>query len=141
MKLLSPAVIAGLALLVLPSAGAKDFKPGDLRVCNAKRCIPVVNRNVVPKLGSFYYSAGSPALKAAARLGSPYYELQFRTGYVTGIVATKKLDRFLSYGVDLERFARGRWYAIPPTLAHELQRLTAGLTPLHLTRAALGKSR
>jgi hypothetical protein len=140
-KLLLLAVIGGLALVVLPSASAKDFHAGDLRVCNEKRCVPIVSRDVVAKLGPFYYHSGSPPSTTAARLGSPYYELRFRTGYVTGIVATKKLDRFLSYGVDLERFARGHWYAVPPALAHEFQRVTSGMKPLRLTRAALAKSR
>jgi hypothetical protein len=71
----------------------------------------------------------------------PYYELRFRNGYVTGIVATRRLDRFLSYGVHLERFARDRWYAVPCSLSGEFRRLTFGLRPLRLTRAALARSR
>ena len=133
-------IIAG-ALLFLGSAAAKDFGPGDLRVCNAKRCVPIVNRDVLPQLGSFYYSGPAPARTTAVAIGSPYFELRFRGGYVTGIVATRKLDRFLSYGVHLERFTRGQWYAVPRKFARELRRLTAGLTPLRLNRAALSKSR
>jgi hypothetical protein len=71
----------------------------------------------------------------------PYYELRFRNGYVTGIVATARLDRFLSYGVFLGRFARDRWYAVPHNMSSEFRRLTVGLRPLRLTRAALAKSR
>ena len=59
---------------------------------------------------------------------------------MTGIVATRQLDRFLSYGVHLERFTRDEWYAIPHPLSEELRRLTDGLRPLRLTRAALAKS-
>jgi hypothetical protein len=133
--------VASSTLLVLPSASAKDFGPGDLRVCNATRCVPIVKREVLPRLGSFYYSG--PALRAVPRppLGAPYYELRFRNDYVTGIVATRRLDRFLSYGVHLERFARGKWYALPHPLSGELRRLTVGLRPLRLTRAALARSR
>jgi hypothetical protein len=135
------AVPAAAALLILPSASAKDFGPGDLRVCNATRCVAIVNQEVLPQLGSFYYSG--PALRPLRRppLGVPYYELRFRNDYVTGIVATRRLNRFLSYGVHLERFARDRWYAVPRSLSGELRRLTVGLRPLRLTRAALARSR
>jgi hypothetical protein len=100
-----------------------------------------VNRAVLPRLGSFYYGGPSPARARRPKLGAPYYELRFRNGYVTGIVATRRLDRFLSYGVDLERFARNRWYAVPHQMSRELRRLTVGLRPLRLTQAALAKSR
>ena len=134
-------VVAAFALLVLPSASAKDFGPGDLRVCNATRCVAIVNRGVLPQIGSFYYSEGSPARIRRPALGAPYYELRFPNGYVTGIVATARLDRFLSYGVHLERFARDQWYAVPRRLSQELLRLTDGLRPLRVTRAALARSR
>ncbi len=127
--------------MFLPSASAKDFGPGDLRVCNAKRCVAIVTREVLPQLGSFYYSGQALAHLDAPALGTPYYELRFRNNYVTGIVATGRLDRFLSYGVHLERFTRNQWYAVPSTLSAELRRLTAGLSPLRVTPAALAKSR
>jgi len=133
-------LVAASTLLVLPSASAKDFGPGDLRVCNATRCVAIVNRQVLPQLGSFYYSGPPPARMRRPPLGSAYYELRFRNDYVTGIVATRQLDRFLSYGVYLERFARDKWYALPRPLSAELRRLTVGLRPLHLTSAALAKS-
>jgi hypothetical protein len=142
MRVLAACLVGASALLALPAASAKDFGPGDLRVCNATRCVPIVNRAVLPQLGSFYY--GSPQPPARVRrplLGTRYYELRFDNGYVTGIVATRRLDRFLSYGVHLERFVRGSWYAVPPRLSAELRRLTFELRPLRLTRAALAKSR
>ena len=133
-------LVAAPALLLLPSASAKDFGPGDLRVCNAKRCIPIVKRDVLPLIGAFYYSG--PPLKRlpVPALGTPYYELRFPNGYATGIVATRTLDRFLSYGVHLERFANEQWYRMTPGLARELRRLTVGLRPLRLSRAALARS-
>jgi hypothetical protein len=133
--------VSASALLVLPSASAKDFHPGDLRVCNRIRCIAIVNRAVLPRLGSFYYSGPTPARANRPKLGAPYYELRFRNGYVTGIVATRRLDRFLSYGVFLERFVRSRWYVVPDQMSRELRRLTLGLRPLRLTQDALAKSR
>jgi hypothetical protein len=141
MRTLLGALAAGSALLVLPSAGAKDFGPGDLRVCNATRCVPIVKREVLPQLGAFYYSGPSPARVDRPALGSAYYELRFRNDYVTGIVATRRLDRFLSYGVYLGRFARGTWYSVPRSLSAELRRLTVGVRPLEVTNAALARSR
>ena len=130
-----------LAVLLAPSASAKDFGPGDLRVCNATRCVPIVRPEIVPLLGPFYYSGPPPARIGRPALRAPYFELRFRNGYATGIVATRGLDRFLSYGVHLGRFARGTWYAVPPEVAEELRGLTANLRPLRVTRAALDKSR
>lgn len=129
-----------MALLV-PSASAKDFGPGDVSICNGTRCVAIVSPAGVSQLRPFYYSGPALARRGVPALGAPYYELRFANGYATGIVATNRLDRFLSYGVHLERFARNQWYAVPPKLAAELRRLTAGLTPLRVTRAALAKSR
>jgi hypothetical protein len=132
---------ASVGLTLVPAAAAKDFGPGDLRVCDSHRCVAVTNRDVLPLLGSFYYSGPKPKAAAKPRLRSPYFELRFRNGYVTGIVATARLDCFLSYGVYLERFRRGAWYRVPTRLARELRTLTAPLTPFRLTRGALAKSR
>jgi hypothetical protein len=134
-------LVVASVLLFLPSAGAKNFGPGDLRVCNATRCVPIVKPDVLPQLGSFYYSGPPPAHIRKPALGAAYFELRFRNNYVTGIVATGRLDRFLSYGVHLERFTANQWYAVPRRLSAELRRLTVGLRPLHVTSAALAKSR
>ena len=134
------AALAASALLVLPSASAKNFGPGDIRVCNVKHCVPIVKPDVLPLLGSLYYSGPAPAHLRAPALGTAYYQLRFRNNYVTGIVATRQLDRFLSYGVHLERFKKNQWYAVPAKLSAELRRLTAGMRPLRVTRSALAKS-
>jgi hypothetical protein len=139
-KALPVLLVAASVLLLLPSASAKNFGPGDLRVCNATRCVPIVKRDVLPLLGSFYYSGPAPAQLRAPALGTPYYQLRFRNNYVTGIVATRHLDRFLSYGVHLERFDANIWYAVPRRLSAELQRLTVGMRPLRVSQAALAKS-
>ena len=133
-------IVATTALLAVPAAGAKVFGPGDLRACNGKRCVAITHRAVLPQLGSFYY--GSYGLTPVHRpaLGVRYFQLRFRNGYVTGIVAGARLDRFLSYGVNLGRFAAGRWYLLPRRLSAELRRMTAGVPPLHLARAALVRS-
>ena len=140
-KVALAASVAVAALVALPAASAKDFKPGDIRICNSDHCRAVVNRSVLGLLAAFYYDDRSaPARASRARLGQPYYQLRYPNGYVTGIVATQHLDRFLSYGVFLGRFARYRWYEIPTRASHEFRRLTVGLRPLRLTRAAIAKS-
>ena len=141
MRALLVVLLTAATLLVLPSASAKNFGPGDLRVCNATRCVAIVNREVLPQLGSFYYSGPVPARVRGPALGAPYYELRFDNDYVTGIVASRRLDRFLSFGVYVGRFARNGWYAVPPRLSEELRRLTVGLRPLRVTRATLAQSR
>lgn len=140
MRALLGALVAASVLLFLPSASAKDFGPGDLRVCNATRCVAIVKPSVLPQLGSFYYSGPPPGHLRTPALGTPYYQLRFRNNYVTGIIATGRLDRFLSYGVHLERFKANQWYGVPPRLSAELRRLTASLRPLPVTPAALAKS-
>ena len=135
-------MLAAAALAVIPAATAKDFGPGDLRVCNAHRCAPITNRAVLPLLGRFYYSdVHDPRVTSRPRRGAPAFELRFKNGYVTGIVASARLDRFLSYGVNLGRFHRGVWYRLPTRLASELTKLTAGMKPLRVTQAALARSR
>lgn len=134
-------LVAASALLAPPSASAKDLRPGDVRVCNETRCVPILNRSVLPQLTSFYYSGPPPVRVRQPALGTPYYELRFRNGYVTGIVATERLDRFLTYGVHDQRFSQHTWYTVPRRMSVELRRLAAVLRPLGLTRAALAKSR
>jgi hypothetical protein len=134
------ALCAVAALLLVPGAVAKDFKPGDLRICNASRCVKIVDRHVLPTIGAFYYRGGTPQRAQTPPLGAQAFELRFVNGYATGIVAGPKLDRFLSYGVNLERFRRGAWYRVPPRFAAELRRLACGLRPLRVTKAALAKS-
>ena len=137
------AVVASAVFLVVAIAGAaKGFEPGDLRICNAKRCVPIMSRPAVTALSAFYYIGPKPPLPAPrAHVGAPSFELRFDNDYVTGIVATARLDRFLSYGVNTGRFDAGRWYRVYPKAARELRRLTVGLRPIPLTRASITRSR
>lgn len=146
------------AAFAASSAPAKNFEPGDIRVCNADRCLPLTNRAALDALSGFFYGGACapaalkdgactedertpPAHVSAVPRGAPAFQLRYLNGYVTGIVAGASLDRFLSYGVHVGWFARGRWYRIPAQAAQELRRLTAALKPLHVTSAALAKSR
>ena len=141
MRTLLAALVAALFIVLVPAASAKDFRPGDSRVCGPSRCVAIVDRNVLPLLGSFYYGSRPLGHERRPALGAPYYQLRLRNGYVTGIVATRRLDRFLSYGVNLGRFRRDAWYSIPSGFSTELSRLTAELRPFRLSRAALARSR
>jgi hypothetical protein len=134
-------VLAAAALIVTPTAAGKEFKPGDLRLCSATACHTIRDQKTLDMLSSFIYVGVQPRRAQAPRLGVPYLELRFRNGYVPGIVATANLDRFLSYGVYLERFRRGIWYAIPRRTAHALREVAGRLFPLTLTRTAVQKSR
>jgi hypothetical protein len=125
-------LLVAVALLVVPTASGKVFKPGDVRLCNAKRCVPIRNRVVLDKLGSFYYGSYALTPVRAPTHGAPYYELQFRNGYVSGVVATRRLDHFLSHGVNVGRFANDQWYGVPPRVSAELRRLAVGLPPFRL---------
>jgi hypothetical protein len=140
MRKLVAAVGATAVLLGAPAATAKDFRPGDLRLCGANRCLAINNPQVLRALSAFYYAAGQPPTAAAPELGVRAYELKFRNGYVTGIVAADNLDTFLSYGVNLGRFSKGTWYAVPAQISAGLERLAWLLRPLHVTSATLQKS-
>jgi hypothetical protein len=134
------ALVLTTALTFAPGATAKDFRPGDLRICNAKHCVAITDQNVLNVLSVFYYSGPQPARTPAPRMGAPAFQLKFTNGYVTGIVASARLNRFLSYGVYLGRFRKGAWYRVPDRAARELIRLTESLKPMRVTPAALRKS-
>jgi hypothetical protein len=136
-RVLAGALVVG-SLLPGSSALAKEFRPGDLRVCNASRCVSIKSQPVLNALASFYYDSAQPPARAhGPRLGMPIFGLEFPNGYVTGIVAGTGLNRFLSYGVNLGQFQEGIWYRVPARAVAGLGRVTAGLTPLRLTAAGL----
>jgi hypothetical protein len=140
MKAFCLALALVVAAAIAGAAAAKDFRPGDVRICNAKRCIAVENQSTLDALSAFYYGPVHASRVTNPRLGVLYYELRYTNGYVTGIVATAQLDRFLSYGVNLDQFQRGRWYRVPADAARGLTRLTVGLRPLRLSPTALAKT-
>jgi hypothetical protein len=137
---LAAAVAVAAAAVCVPGAAAKDFGPGDLRVCGPDACVPIESRPALRLLSGFYYTGGDAARTAGPAMGAPAYELRFRNDYVTGVVGTARLDRFLSFGVNLGRFRRGSWYAVPAPAARALQRLTAGMRPFRVTAGTLRRS-
>jgi hypothetical protein len=128
------ALLAAAALLCSSAATAKDFGPGDLRVCGAKRCVPLQNRDALRAFSSFYYGDTRVAMVSRPRASAPAFELRFRDGGAAGLVGSAKLDRTLVYGLNCGRFRRGRWYRLPARAALEVRRLSVPLAPMRVGR-------
>lgn len=141
---------AALALGLLPSAtvvpaSAKEFRPGDLKLCNDQRCIVILDRCIVildrsllGGLSKFYFGAPAPAARKP-RIGSPYLQISSSDGHVTGIVGAARLDRFRSGGMG--RFSSDAWYRVPASVARGLRALAAGMKPLIATSSTIGRTR
>ena len=123
------ALVVTMVVFGTPAATAKDFRPGDLRVCNHTRCVVVTNAYVTRLFSSFYYGDARVRVAAEARVGAPAFELRL-SSLVLGLAATARLDRVLVYGIYCERFRRGVWYRLPARAAQELRRVTTELRPL-----------
>ena len=133
--------VAGVALWLAPLAGAKDFKPGDIRVCAAAKCLPLRDRQALDSLSAFYYSAKVvPRRVAPPATRARYVELRFPNGYVTGIAAGVRFDHFLSYGVNLDQFEARTWYALPARASAAIGLLAARLQPRRLPPNVLDNS-
>jgi hypothetical protein len=129
--------LAALAALALSTAltctsavAAKDFAPGDLRACSAKRCVAITDRAVLRAFSTFYYAGPQPRLVPPPRAGAPALELRFKDGYATGVVGGAGLDRSRVYGLNCGRFRRGAWYRLPEGAVLELRALATRLGPL-----------
>jgi len=141
-RLLTPSLVLGALLLTAAApAGAKGFRPGDVRLCDATRCVAIVQQPVLSALARFYYGGPAPAEVRAPRIGAPYLQLEFSNGYVTGIAASARLDRFRSGGVNMGQFSMERWYRVPANVALGLRRLAAGLEPMRVTSTTIGPTR
>jgi hypothetical protein len=126
-------LIATCGLLLVPSAVAKDFEPGDLRVCGRQQCVSITNKHLLAILSRYYYGSGRVNRAARVSRGAPGFELRFRNGYASGIVAGAMLKRFRAYGFYCGRFERGRWYWSPPRAAAALRRMTANMRPMRVS--------
>jgi hypothetical protein len=124
---------ATAALLAVPAAVAKDFGPGDLRVCGRERCVAIMNPGVMRILSAYYWGPGRAPRAGPARNGAPGFELRFRDGQPSGIVASTWLNRFRAYGFVCGRFERGKWYRFPARAVTELRMLTVRLEPLRVS--------
>ena len=78
-----------------------------------RNAVSVRNQHPVDILSAFSISTAATPRAEAPALGVASLQLHFPNGYVTGIVASRNYDRFLSYGVNLGQFQRGTWYRVP----------------------------
>jgi hypothetical protein len=90
----SAVLIATAALLAVPAATAKDFAPGDLRVCGRTQCVSIMNRSVLRVLSAYYWGPRRILRAGPVRHGAPGFELRFRDGRPSGMVASTWLNRF-----------------------------------------------
>jgi hypothetical protein len=128
------ALVVAAVLLAASAATAKDFGPGDLRVCNHSRCVVIMGRSLPRALSTFIYGEAPVRQVPRLRPGARAFELRFADGYTFAMVGPADVDRFASFGVICGRFQRGRWYLLPGPVAAELRRLTAPLRPLRVPK-------
>ena len=135
------ALLSGVVCAVpVSTAAAKNFQPGDVRVCAGKRCLPLRSRPVLKKISRFYYGSRPPLRAKAPRRRARYVELRFANGYVTGVAAGVRFNHFLSFGVNLDQFSARVWYTVPARAARAIRRLAARLRPRRLPRDVLSRS-
>jgi hypothetical protein len=132
-RLLVVTLFALGVLLAVPAAGAKDLRPGDLRVCGRTHCVPIVNPRLLRILSSYYWGPARVRRAPRVRAGARGFELRWRNGHASGVVATRGLVRFRAFGFFCGRFVRGTWYRLPAEAAHELTKLTAGSEPMRVS--------
>jgi hypothetical protein len=131
-------VVVAAALIGASTASAKQFRPGDLKLCSSHTCVAITDRGTLAALTSFYYTGAAPGETQAPKVGAPYYSIKFTSnGYVTGIFAAKQLDRFRSGGISTAQFPTGAWFRVPRGLSVALNRLAGQLQPMRVTRATL----
>ena len=125
------ALLALSALVFVAGAAAKEFPPGSLRVCGATQC------RVVTDAQSRAFSAllwgDRPVTRAPVpKVGSPIYQLRVEGGPLGAVISATAIR---VHGLHCARFARGRWYRLPPSLVG----VAFGLEPRRL-RASLPRS-
>src|SRR5207237_10019747 len=72
LHLIGIALVAATLVFTSDAAG-KEFKPGDLRLCSANRCVTIRDQQSLNMLASFGYTRRRPAETRAPRLGAPYF--------------------------------------------------------------------
>lgn len=134
------ALLATGALICISTAVAKDFRPGDLGVCNASRCVPIRDRSVLRTFAAFFWGDARVSIAHPPRRGEPAIDLRFNDGSLAGVVGGRKLDRALVNGLNCGRFRRGIWYRLPASAAVEVSRLAAPLARLRVSPSSVHRS-
>lgn len=116
--------LAAISIVVPVATWAKEFPPGDLRICGAKHCRTVTaaqSRGFSDLLWGDRPVARAPT----PRVGSPVFQLRFKDGPVGAIITATSIR---VAGLNCGRFQRGKWYRLP----RRLRGLTRGLEPRRL---------
>jgi hypothetical protein len=121
-----------MLLLGTPAASAKDFRPGDLRICGAAHCRVVTEHAQARAFSAFLYGSSRVERVKTPRPGSPVFQLRLRDGFVAALLSANAVR---VHGLYCERFQRGHWYRLPPSL----RTVAAGLVPKRL-RASVPRS-
>ena len=133
-------VCLSLTVATANAATVKQFRPGDVRACGVHRCVAIRSQRVLGVLARFYYGRPLPTRTAAPAKKASYLRLVYDNGYVTGVAAGSRFDRFLSFGVNLGQFGARTWYAVPAPVAAELRRLAPRLSAGRLPASILSRS-
>lgn len=118
-------VVAASALVLAAMAAAKEFPPGSLMVCGADQCRTLSDPAQSRAFSSLLWGGGRVRRAPTPRVGSPVYQLRFRTGPAGAIINATAIR---VHGLDCGRFQRGRWYRLP----RALRDVAAGLEPKRL---------
>lgn len=119
-----------MLLAATSAASAKDFRPGDLRVCGAIHC-RALGKTQTSAFGTLLYASGKVARAPEPPIGAPVIQVRTTDGPL-GAVITATAIRV--HGLNCGRFRRGSWYRLPPALRHlttglEAKRLRASVPP------------
>jgi hypothetical protein len=106
-----PIVLASSAVLAA-TATAKEFPPGGVMVCGATQC-RVASDAQSRAFSDLLWGDRPVTLARTPRLGSPIYQLRFKTGPVGAIITATAIR---VHGLRCGRFRRGLWYRLPPVL-------------------------
>jgi hypothetical protein len=118
-------LLAG-ALIAAATAAAKEIPPGGLHVCGAEHCRAVKDPAQARAFSELLWGHGRIARAPTPRVGSPVFQLRYRTGPVGAIITATSIR---VAGLNCGRFQRGKWYRLPA----KLRGLTRGLEPRRLS--------
>jgi hypothetical protein len=100
---MKPLLILATLLLVVPAASAKEFRPGDLRLCGATQCRVVKDVRATRLFGDFLYGSGPVIPAPMPRVGSPVFQVRFKDG-PAGVILNGTAARV--HGLNCGRFER-----------------------------------
>jgi hypothetical protein len=118
--------VLSLAFAAAATAVAKEIPPGELHMCGSKHCRVVKDRAQARAFSELLWGDGRIARAPTPRVGSPVFQLRYRTGPAGAIITATSIR---VAGLNCGRFQRGKWYRLP----RKLRGLTFGLEPRRLT--------